>query len=365
MSRLDTTSADATTLRVPGERLLSFGGCNYLALAHHPRVVAAMTDGAARYGLSAGASRETTGNTRAHDELEAALAERLGLDAAIVLPEGFTANLALMQALAPEHATCVIDERSHISMHHSAAMCAIEATLFAHRDAEAAARALRDAGARLILTDGVFTADGAVAPVREHLGVLPADGLLVVDDCHGFGVLGPRGAGTVAQAAINDPRVIVTSTLAKAIGAYGGFVAGPARVIERIRAASSVYRCTTGLPPGIAMAAHEALRVIDEEPERLARVASLADRLRSALRALGVSLIDTPSPIFAFTLDPAPLMRTVHDELRAAGILAPLIEYPGGPAPIFFRLILTAEHTPRDVDVLVDMLSGVMRRALA
>lgn len=361
MSRLDTTSADATTIRTPGERLSSFGGCNYLGLSHHPRVVAALTDGAARFGVSAGASRETTGNTRAHDELETLIADRLGLEAAIVLPEGFTANLALMQALTHEHAVCAIDEKSHVSLHHSAAMCDIVAHAYPHQDAPAAGRTLREVGARLVLTDGVFTAEGAVAPVRDLLGTLPPDGLLVVDDCHGFGVLGPRGTGTCAYVGLRDPRIIVTSTLAKAIGAYGGFIAGPARIVDAVRHTASVYRCTTGLPPGLAMAASEALRVIDDEPERLERLHANVLHTRHGLRAHGVHVIDTPAPIFAFTLAPESRMRRVHEALRNAGVLAPLIEYPGGPARIFFRLIVTSQHALPQIDAMLDILGESLR----
>lgn len=373
MPRLSVSQASPTSVVIGGRSLLSFGGCNYLGLAHHPSVHAAMLDALSQFGLSTSASRETTGNTVAHDQLEAALVRFLGLPAAVVVPDGYTANLAIAQALAPTHQVALIDSRSHKSIREAIACAGMTLVEFDHLDAGHAAEQLESIrrnppvqrgffGQRpgvALFTDGVFTADGSVAPVPDLLAALPEIGAtLVVDDCHGLCVLGPKGQGTLSHHAVSDPRIVLTSTLAKGLGCHGGVVAGPAAICDLVRTKASAYICTTPASPAIAAAATEALAVISREPARIARLRRNATLLSSSLRHLGLEAPETPAPIFAFTLESEQRMRRLHADLLADGILAPLISYPGGPAPCYFRLSISSEHTPEHIAQLSDALSA-------
>lgn len=345
--------------------MLAFAGCNYLGLANDPRVLQAVRTGLDRYGLSTTASRETTGNTTAFDDLETALSQFLAMERCLLLADGYTANIAMAQALATRFRTVLIDAKSHHSVHDAARSAGLIVVTFPHADMEAAAALAQrhaeadSAGTIAILTDGVFTSDGAVAKLPELLAALPNDrALLVVDDCHGVCVLGPEGRGAVSHYGLADPRIIITTTLAKGFGSYGGCIAGPAWFIELARAASGIYRCSTPIPPAIAMAAHEAVRIVLAEPERLARLRTNVTRMRGAFQALGLPLRADHGgaliPIFAFILDTHERMEIVHRSILDDGILAPYIKYPNGPAEMFFRVVVNAAHTPEQIDRLAD-----------
>jgi 7-keto-8-aminopelargonate synthetase-like enzyme len=210
-----------------------------------------------------------------------------------------------------------------------------------------------------VFTDGIFTADGAVAPLPGLLAALPARGAtLIVDDCHGLCVMGPRGAGTLSHFELADPRIVLTTTLAKGLGCHGGAVAGQPWVAERVRTRSSVYICTTPVSPAIAGAAIEALAIVQREPERIGRLRENAMRLSSGVSRLGVEVAQTPAPICAFVLNSPERMRQIHTELLGDGMLAPLIAYPGGPASTYFRLSVTSEHRPEQIDRLLAALGA-------
>lgn len=364
------TSSSTTRVEIDGRTLLTFGGCDYLGLAHHPAVVAAAAEAMRVYGLSVTASRVTTGNAAAHVALERDVAALLGQEAACALPEGYMANLALAQALASGGAggapapVALIDERAHRSVSDSARAAGLEIVRFRHRDAGDAGGRLRAiAGPVAIMTDGVFTADGSVAPVAELL-LLLRDGrdVLVVDDCHGVGVLG-GGRGTCREAGLDDPRVVLTTTLAKGVGCYGGAVAGTHEVVDRVRHRATAFICTTPIPPAMAAAASAAIEIIAGDPARNRRLLANARRLRDSLGALGLSLAEQPTPIAAFLAGDEARMERVHAALLAAGILAPLIRYPGGPAERYFRLTVTAEHTPADIERLCEAMGRALRLA--
>lgn len=361
MPRFPVSGATATHVLLNGREVLSFGGCNYLGLAHHPGVLAATVKALARFGLSTSASRETTGNTAVHDELERVLREFLDLPAAVVVPDGYLANLAAAQALAQDHRVAVIDSRSHRSIREAATVAGMEIHEFEHQSPGSAAELVARHGPRgvAVFTDGVFTADGGLAPVPGLLSTLPLRGAtLVVDDCHGFCVMGERGAGTLSHFGVADLRVVFTTTLAKGLGCHGGVVAGGQWIADRVRSSASAYICTTPTSPAVIAGAVEAVGVVQREPERLARLRENALRLAAGLNRLGLAVSRTPTPINAFVLGSAEQMRRLHEDLLAEGVLAPLISYPGGPAPCYFRLSVTSEHKPEHVDRLLSALGS-------
>lgn len=360
------TQRDATRVTIDGRTLVAFGGCDYLGLAHDPAVIASLGAAAGRYGLSASASRETTGNTLAHDQLEIDLARFVGMPGAIVLPEGYLANVAACQGLARLGVDlAIVDANGHKSLADAAATAGLAVELFDHRDASCAHQLVRAHRGRrsAVLTDGVFTADGAVAPLDALLNGL--DAWLLVDDCHGLGVLGPGGRGTIEHFGLAGDRLAMTSTLAKGIGVYGGCVAGPSELIEAIRAGATAYRCTTPIPPALAEAARTALGILVDGHSGLATLRGHCLRIQRALGALG--LVDpkrSPEvPIFAFVLQPASRMDELRDRLLDAGIDVPVIAYPGGPAARFVRLTVSAAHTDEQVGTLIEVMSGFLAKA--
>lgn len=369
MPRLAISHATPTTAILNGREVLSFGGCNYLGLSHHPAVHAALIDGLSQFGLSTSASRETTGNTTAHDRLESALCRSLGFPAGVVVPDGYTANLAVAQCLAPSHPVALIDARAHRSIREAVIAAQMDLVEFEHLDAghaaELVARHARGGRGVAVFTDGVFTADGALAPLPDLVGALPEQGAtLIVDDCHGFCTLGPRGEGSLAHFGICDPRVLLTTTLAKGLGCHGGLIAGPMPLCDLIRGKASAYLCTTPVSPAIAAAAAESLAVIAREPDRLARLRENTERLGEGLRGLGLRPEPPPAPLFAFTVGSEQRMRMLYLDLLGEGILAPLISYPGGPAPMFFRLSVTSQHTGAQIDRLVSALGARLEPAV-
>lgn len=401
MPRLSISAASSTHATLNGRQVLSFGGCNYLGLAHHPAVHAALIDGLQTFGLSTSASRETTGNTTAHEALEAALCRFLSTPSGTVVPDGYTANLAIAQALAPTHPVGLIDARSHKSIREAIAVAGMTLAEYDHLDARHAAELIATFRAEgrgvAVFTDGIFTADGALAPIpdllaalttgmRSALGPSPADpssliptsiepkprsspatpATLIIDDCHGLCTVGPRGQGTLSHFNINPtdhPNLAITTTLAKGLGCHGGIVAGHPWLTDLVRARASAYICTTPVSPSIAAAATEALNVLAREPDRIKRLHTNAATLRAALESLHLltptpaHLLKSPAPIFAFTLPSEPTMRRLYAALLEDGILAPLISYPGGLAPTYFRLSVSSEHTPAHLDRLFSSLT--------
>lgn len=343
-----------------GEPLVGFGGCDYLGLATHDAILDALCKGLGRYALSAGASRTTTGDTRAHQKAELRAAGFIGLPEAVLLPEGMLANIAAFQALSDCKAA-LIDERAHSSLRTAAAAAGIPLHTYRHNDATDAASKLNTLDTpALVATDTLFAATGDIAPVPELLEALRPDDRLLLDDCHGIGVLGPRGRGAIEQFAINDPRVIVTATLAKAMGVYGAIVAGPAPFAAKVRR-SGAFVGTTPIPPALAAAADAAFEVHTCELDRLARLRSSTARVREALTELGLITNGrtSPSPVFAITIEPEAAMVRLHEELARRGHFVPLIGYPGGPAGRYLRLSVSAGHADDQIDRLLTDLADL------
>ncbi len=364
MSRLPIEMWTDRTCRLGGRELLAFGGCNYLGLSFHPDVRAAMAEGVGRWGLTTTASRETTGNTMAHEALEREAAAFFGAPAAVLTTEGYTANLALGQALASTHRHAVLDEKSHSSVVHAMRAHGLSTVFFRHLDAGDALRLARERAGEgcVLMTDGVFAADGGVAPAGAIFRGLPARGVtLVIDDCHGFCTLGPRGRGVceLEGVPLDDPRVVLTATFAKGLGCYGGVVCGSERVVGSVREVS-VYRGTTPCPPPMVEAARRALHIIDHEPERLGRLRENVVGVRRALGGLSPAPSRPLVPIFTFVTEPAGEMRGVESRLRELGVLVPLIDYPGGPTPWYFRLTVSAAHTAADLEQLGSCLRAAV-----
>ncbi|MEO0483670.1 MAG: pyridoxal phosphate-dependent aminotransferase family protein [Planctomycetota bacterium] len=370
---IDTRTPAHATLN--GRRLTVFGGCDYLGLSRAPAVIDAVRAGLDRYGLSVTASRETSGNTAAHTELEALAAgffePVLAGASALLCPDGYTANLIALQTLAAMGVReAVIADRAHQSLHDATRFVGLEIKTYARDRAGEAAAAARGCARPVVLTDGVFASDGAVAPVTALLDALPSQALLLIDDCHGVACLGDRGRGTLEALGVREragERVVLTTTLAKGVGAMGGLMVGSVAMIERARTSASVYIGTTPTPPAVAMAASAALREIDRDPSRLRRLRDNTERLHKTLATVfgshaattaAADGVSNRTPIATWSHEDPAVMDRVDGVLRDRGLLVPLIEYPGGPAPRYFRCSVNADHTADDLSRLGEALAA-------
>lgn len=329
-----------------GRRLVEFCGNDYVSLTHHPAVVAAAQEAAARFGTGAGASRLVTGDHPLLGQLEAALAAWLERPAVMLFGSGYLANVGIVPALAGPGDTVVLDARCHACLFAGAQLSRAEVVVTPHADVQAVATALDAAtGQALVLTDGIFSMDGDRAPLEALAGLCEArDAWLMVDDAHGLGVLGHGRGSTVGV-----PVPLLVGTLSKSLASYGGFLAASASVVDllRSRARTGVY--TTGLPPASAAAALAALQVLQAEPERCARPLVLARRFAAALE-----LPEPASPIVPLVVGGEAEALAASARLEAAGFLVTAIRPPTvAVGTSRLRVTFAAGHTDDDVDGLV------------
>lgn len=337
--------------RAADEDVLDLSGNDYLGLSRDPRVVSAAAEAARTWGAGATGSRLVSGTTALHARLEAELAAFCGFEAALVFASGYAANIGVLTALAPKGTLVVSDVGNHASLIDGCRLADGTTEVVAHADPAAVAAALRaHEGRALVVTDGVFSVEGDLAPLAALAQECRAHGAaLVVDDAHGLGVVGEGGRGAAWAAGIaGAPDVVVTVTLSKALGAQGGAVLGPARVVEHLVNAARTFMFDTGLAPASAGAALAALSVLRDEPKRAARVRQVAGELSRRLRAGG---LDATRPDAAVVSVPAPSAAEVVEwaaRCRAEGLAVGCFRPPSVRRP---RLRLTARADLTDAHV--------------
>jgi len=353
-----------------GRPLVDFSSNDYLGLAHHPALAAAMSECAGRTGAGSAASHLVSGHGAEHERLEAELAEFTGRERALLFSSGYLANLAAISALAGRGERVLLDRLSHASLIDGARLSGAEVRRYAHADARAAAR-LAEAGAAataLIATDGVFSMDGDTAPLpelarlaREHAA------WLLVDDAHGLGVLGAAGRGTLEQYGLGTDAVpLLMGTLGKAFGSFGAFIAGDAALGEFLLQKSRSYIYTTALPQPVAAATRAALALAQREGWRRERVLALTARFREQAAAAGVPLSASATPIQPVVLGSASAALAAQRELEAAGFWVVAIRPPTVPqGAARLRVTLSAAHTEADVDALAAALGRACGHARA
>lgn len=347
-----------------GRRLLNFSGNDYLGLANHPEVVAALKRGAELYGAGAGAAHLVSGHGRAHHALEEELADFTGRERALLFSTGYMANLGVLSALAGRGDGVIEDRLNHASLLDGALLSGAKLKRYAHGDVAAVRAELADCPSktRLIATDGVFSMDGDLAPLAGLSAAAREHGAwLMVDDAHGLGVLGDGGRGTLSQFGLGPEDVpILMGTLGKAFGGFGAFVAGSAELIEFLIQRARTYIYTTALPPAVAEAARAALRLAREEPWRRERLAELVARFRTGAKDLGLCPMDSITPIQPIVLGANAAVLSASQSLLEAGFLVGAIRPPTVPAGTArLRITLSAVHTYGQVDRLLDALAGL------
>ena len=352
---------DRTFVLHRGRRLSYFAGCDYFRLSSHPEILHALREGLDRFGLNVAASRKTTGNHALYGQLEQKLAEFFGVEAAVLVSNGYMTNLAVAQALAGEFTRALIDERAHGCLFDAAKLLDCPVCPFKHRDPASAAKIARQAGRKskfVLLTDGLFSHSGEVAPLDQYLRLLPTSATLLVDDAHGAGTLGKSGRGTAESLGVPGRRLIRTITLSKAFGVYGGAVVGSHAVRKKIVARSRLFVGNTPLPLPLAAAALASLEIVRRDPRLRRRLVFNTSYVKAALREAGLPVNDGPGPIIPFIPRNDRAAARLKQKLLAAGIHPPFINYLGGPTDGYFRFAISSEHTPEQLDALVAVLAG-------
>jgi 8-amino-7-oxononanoate synthase len=347
-------------LNVDGRPVLSFCSNDYLGLASHPDLAAAAGRALLDTGVGAGASALLSGHAAEHEALERRLAEFVGLPRALYFSTGYMANLGIVAAMAGRGDTVFSDELNHASLVDAARLSRAEVEVYPHADpARLEERLARCASpVKLVASDAVFSMDGDLAPVRELLALCERhDAWLLLDDAHGFGVLGERGRGALSHFGVGSPRVIYMATLGKAAGVFGAFAAGDPTVIEWLVQRARSYVFTTGSPPALAAALVESLRLIERDEWRRARLREHATRLRAGLRGLPWTLSPSDTPIQPLIVGSNRLAVDLMDSLLEAGFWVPAIRPPTVPAGTArLRISLSAAHESGDIDRLVQAL---------
>jgi 7-keto-8-aminopelargonate synthetase-like enzyme len=358
---------DRTYIRYRGRKLSYFGGCDYFRLSSHPRVIAAVKRGLHQFGLNVAASRLTSGNHTVYQELERRLAKFFGAKSALLVSSGYSTNLVVAQSLTGQFSHTLLDERAHGSLRDAAHFLDCPILEFKHRDLEDFSHTVRrcGGGARpIVLTDGMFAHDGSVAPLRAYLKLLPRDGLLVVDDAHGGGTIGPTGKGTIEVEGVSRARIVQNITLSKALGVYGGAVLCSPSLRARIVSRSRIFGGATPVPLPLAYAAGQALEILGTDLRLRRRLKENTLYVRAGLRRAGFVLADHPGPIAGIQLDEPARIGRLKRALLAAGILPPFISYSGDATNGWLRFALSSEHSHRQLDNLIRALKPFAPRSV-
>lgn len=360
--------SEGTTVVIGGRRLIMIGSNNYLGLTTDPRVQRAAADAVARYGTSCTGSRFLNGTLALHLELEERLAHYVGKEKALVFATGYQANLGAVSALVGRNDIVVCDKEDHASIFDGCRLSLGEMRRFRHNDVADLDRVLsacpRDVG-RLVVVDGVFSMSGEIAPLREIADCCRRHGArLMVDDAHGIGVTG-GGRGTSAHHGVTESVDLIMGTFSKSLASVGGFIAGDEASIHWIqhRARSLIF--SASLPAASAAAALAALGILESEPERVARVNELGERMRCSLRELGFDTAASETPIVPIVVGGGMETLLLWRELFDAGVYTNVALPPAVPeGRCLLRTSYMATHTDEHIAEVIRVF-GTIRRSSA
>jgi glycine C-acetyltransferase len=352
-----------------GREVINLASNNYLGLAAHPGLKEAASKAALEYGAGSGAVRTIAGTMSLHEELERRFAEFKGAEAALMFQSGFTSNAGTVAAILTKEDVIVSDQLNHASIIDGARLSRAEIRVFPHKDVGTASElvaAARGEGKRtLLITDGVFSMDGDIAPVPDLVKVAEEHcAIFMIDDAHASGVLGPGGKGTVAHFDLDPRRVdIQVGTLSKAIGVLGGFIAGPPQLIDWLINRGRPYLFSTSAPPGVVAACIAALDVMRDEPERLDRLWSNTRFFKEGLHSLGFDTGASETPITPVIAGEEHRAQDLAKQLFEAGVFTPAIVFPTVPKGTSrVRTIVTADHTEADLSEALSAFEAVGKR---
>lgn len=359
--RLEVQSPQGAEIRVEGRDYLNFCSNDYLGLANHPDLVQSFKNAADTYGVGSGASHLINGHSAAHQNLELELAEFTGRDRALLFSTGYMANLGVISALCGRNDAVFEDRLNHASLIDAALLSRATLKRYRHNDYAHLDETLKQAkgNRKLVVTDGVFSMDGDLAPMPELASVAQQhQAWLMVDDAHGIGFLGAKGSGTLEQFNLSQQDVpILMGTLGKALGTFGAFIAGSEELIETLIQNARTYIYTTALPPAVAAATRTSLGLIKTESWRRQHLAELIGAFRSGADRIGLNLMPSQTPIQPLHVGDAKQAIAISEELRRAGFLISAIRPPTVPEGTSrLRITLTAGHTNQHIAALLEAL---------
>jgi len=359
-------SYEGPRVTIAGESYVLMCSNDYLGLASHPSVVKAASAAMGRYGFGAGASRLVSGTSALHRELEDRIAQFKGTESAILFNSGYAANTGIIPALAGEGDVILSDSLNHASIIDGCRLSRARVAVYRHKDMvhlEDLLRKSRAAARRLIITDGVFSMDGDVAPLPDLVLLAGKhDAMLMVDDAHATGVMGRKGRGTAEHFGLEGRVHIQMGTLGKALGSFGAFAAGSRDIIDILmnRARSLIF--STALPPAVCAASIAALAIVEQEPQRRDALWKNHERLSAGLRSIGISIGSSETPIIPLVIGDSDKALRAGTRLFNDGIYAAAIRPPTvAENTSRIRMTLMATHSGEDIDAVIAALGAKKR----
>ena len=352
-----------------GQEVLSFSSNDYLGLASDPHVVNACMEGARLYGTGAGASCLIDGYTKAHQILEESLAKFVSRERALVFSGGYMANLGILTTLADRHTAIYEDKLNHASLVDAALLSRANLHRYAHGNAESLRRGLeQEKKDAIVVSDAVFSMGGDIAPLPELSDMCTEhSATLVVDDAHGFGVLGASGGGSLEHFGLNQQQVpVMMATLGKALGAFGAFVAGSDDLIEALIQKARTYIYTTALPPPIVCATQASLEIIQTDDTRRNTLHRNINLFRTMVAEYEIPCLDSTTAIQGIVVGDAKSAMDLSDALLKEGLLVVAIRPPTVPdGTARLRIMLSAAHREADIEHLVRSIAGLFHKPIS
>lgn len=360
------TSKQDTVVHMEGKEMIMIGSNNYLGLTSHPEVIQASIEATLKYGTGVSGSRFLNGTLNLHRELEEELAAFLNKEDVSIFGTGFQSNLAIISGIAGRNDIIFSDKENHASIYDGTRLSYAEVIRFEHSDMkdleEKLAKAPETKG-KLIITDGVFSMSGDIAKLPEIVVLAKKYGARVmVDDAHGLGVMGKGGRGTAEHFGLEKEVDIIMGTFSKSLASLGGYMAAERDVIEYIRHNSRPYIFSAALPPSNTAAALAALRILKREPERVTALADIAEYMRQGLKARGLKIRDSKTPIIPiFTYMPLRTMLACNQLFEQGVYVNPVIPPATPIGECLIRTSYTATHTKEQMDTAIDKIAKVLK----
>ncbi|MCD6233544.1 MAG: pyridoxal phosphate-dependent aminotransferase family protein [Candidatus Marinimicrobia bacterium] len=354
-------AVDPTHVEFEGDTYLFFGGYDYHRLSWHPEIMDTMNRAARKYGINSGGSRCTTGNHPLHIDLERTLSRFFNLEDALLLPTGYLANIALFQGLRKHFDIVFIDEKSHPCIRNGTYVAGMETLVYPHMDGDFIEKQVqklpRNKKRFLIVTEGTGSVYSPIVPADQYARIAEKyNGMLLVDEAHTAGILGQTGRGIREHFKICADRYLISGTLSKAFGTYGGFIAGGKKWIETIRCTAHAYQGSSAFPLPLCAAGIKAIDIIDRSPEKVHVLQQTSLKVKKYLAEKGFSLPLTPTPTIPVLYDTPAQTEKLKKILKQAGIYPTYIFYPGGPKAGYFRFALSSAHSEEDIKTFLECI---------
>ena len=362
-----------TTVSIDGKEVILLSSNNYLGIATHPKLKDAAVSALKEYGTGACASRLISGNMEIHEELEKRIAKFKECQSAIVFPTGYMANIGVITSLASKGDLILSDELNHASIIDGCRLSGAEIKVYPHKDVEKLKKILSQGNAfsskdihkkRLIVTDGIFSMDGDIAPLPEILGIArKEDALVMVDDAHATGVLGENGKGTAEHFGLTDGNLIHMGTFSKALGSMGGYIAGSKVIIEYLKNNARPFIYSTALPPSVCASSIAAIDLLEKEPSIRTRLWRNIARFRKGLINLGYNMMESQTQIIPILIGDTSLTMEFARAIFEKGVYAPGIRPPTVPeGKSRIRTSLMASHTDEQIDRVLEVFESEGQR---